>query len=339
MTTIKKLAPFAVLLALPAALLACGVDPAAQSSGGAISPARQTIDAGNAAVAQVAPQLTIAVATDTRAGQLTATAQWEAQVAATAQAAQTQAADATATAVAAGQATATQHATETQIAGTAVAATATLQAAQTATAWPPAATQTQAAVNEVARLDRQRQLEADLRLAQTVAFAFLGVAAVVLVMLGTVHAYRKLLPALNIWLRRHRGPDGTVFAFGDGDDVLDLLIPERSLGPGLRRTAAGVETQGLAADPDMQERVTSKALLVNLARAMPPGRAGAVRHLIKPALKIDGPQSQPPVGTEGDVVDAEYRVVEPAEMRGWLDEIKLKLLQSGERDAKAGEGT
>jgi len=283
-TTPSQGVPTALVTFAPAFL------PTAQS---AQANAQSTIAAGAAQVAAIAPQLTAAVATDNRAGELTSTAQWEAQLTASAETEQAQQTASAGTAMAAAAATATQQATETQVMGTAFALTITQSAAQTLTAWPPAATQTQAAMNEDARRDRQRELESLLTLGATVFWFVLWPTVTVLVVIGLVIAYRRLLPAVNIWLRKHREQGGqTYFTAGDGEHVIDVMVPERSFGAALRRTPSGVSTQAIAPDPAMQAQVDYAALLVLIGRALGPGRAQALRRLMRSGLPQ--PQEQEP---------------------------------------------
>lgn len=148
--------------------------------------------------------------------------------------------------------------------------TATAQAAVEATqqAYPGQATATQAALNEIARLDRQRELRArwealviplQALLPSLLWFSLLG-----LLILGAALAYRRLLPVLEMRLR-------TVSRGGGMDPLFlfpDLLVdPSRSFGPALRLGAQNVESQGHAPTPELQAGVTGRAQMVEAIRA------------------------------------------------------------------------
>lgn len=209
--------------------------------------------------------------TDDRAGDLTATAVYQVQAAATAEAQLTQNHLATQTAEANAQATATRSAAETQ----AALQVATQQAQMTATAWPPHATATQAYLNQV-------QTEATGRTIAGMFWAAFWPALALLTLLGLVRAYAKLLPAFNLWLRTRRGPNGeTTIALGDGEQDVDIIMPGRLSGPALRVRREGIRVEGYAPDLGIQERVTGRAQAVELARAYPEGRRNNPSRLMR----------------------------------------------------------
>ena len=148
-------------------------------------------------------------------------------------------------------------------------ATATAQtiAQTTSQAYPGQATATQAALNEIARLDRQRELrarwEALVIPLQALLPSLLWFTLLALLILGSILAYRRLLPVLELRLR--------TVSRGSGMDPLflfpDLLVdPSRSFGPALRLGAQNVESQGHAPTPELQAGVTGRAQMLEALR-------------------------------------------------------------------------
>lgn len=173
------------------------------------------------------------------------------------------------------QAEGTRQAQIYQITLTAQAAQATATAytvmQSTQQAFPVQATSTQAALNEIVREDRARELRARWESFvipfQALLPSLLWFTVLILLVIGSVFAYRRLLPVLEMRLR--------TVSRGQGADPLflfpDLLVdPSRSFGPALRLDAGHVESLGHAPTPDLQAGVTGRAQAVEAVRALSP---------------------------------------------------------------------
>lgn len=196
-------------------------------------------------------------------------------------------------------------------------ATGTSAAIQTATAW--SITETPLAATQAA-ITRENQLQESLAFWKKVSQAFWLVAGAILflvVLIGSISAFRRLIPAVEIRLRSYRpGRDGAPLVYGD-DHILD---PTRSVGPGLRRLADGSwEPTGLGADPEIQERTTARAQTIELARTLPAGKRIPGEAMGKTSGTVL-PTSQP----------ADIEIVDAEQVREILNEVETKLLLSGD---------
>lgn len=280
------------------------------------SAAHATLEAGQAQAIQLAIQSTQV------ALNLTQAAATEMHFAG--QTAQAQQSTATALAQAA---TATQiaylhHQTESAAAyqTQAAQATQTADAAHTATAWPQTATPlaaTQLAiVAQAETAQRRAHWEQVLIPLQVITFGLLGFAILILLVLGGVNAYRRLLPALEMRLRTfRRGPNDAPLIFLD-----DLIIdPDRNFGPALWINPNGAQTTGLAPSPQLQERLVARDQAVDLARTQSPARSRASYPALEPFADI-----QPDI-----LSDMEIEIIDPQKVKPWLDEVERKLLPAG----------
>lgn len=215
----------------------------------------------------------------------------------TAAAATQQAAQATEAALEAHrQATAT--AGELQAQGTATASAALIQ---TATAYPPQATATQAALNNIRREDDAREraarwaaFVAPIRAMAPTALIFV---AFVLLILGAVGAYHRLMPVLELRLRAvPRGPhDAPLVLFGlPGGRVL-AWDADRNLGPGAIIAPTGATLTGFS-DPLLQARVTTQDQAVDLVRGLPrePRQQKMAKELAVNLLTQAAPEPEQP---------------------------------------------
>lgn len=181
-------------------------------------------------------------------------------------------------------------------------ATATSNAALLATsqAYPAQATVTQAALNEIARLDRQREMQAQWGALviplQALLPSLLWFTLLTLAVLGAVLAYQRLMPVLEMRLR--------TISRGDGVDPLflfpDLLVdPSRSFGPALRLGAQSVESLGHAPTPELQAGVTGRAQMVEALRALPREHSNQrlAHHLLQQTVIQPAPVVQRPLQT------------------------------------------
>ena len=308
--------------------------PTAQS---AQANAQATIVAGQALIAAASVQMTIAAATDQAAAQQTQVALAETQSAdatatqasvqatttaiAAAQATETRSAEQTATAIAYAQATTTQIAAN-QATGTAIAvaqATGTRAAVLQATDDHLRALAAQGTATALLRSTQREQDEANWGRAATAFWLFFWPVLTVLMVLGLVYAYVKLLPALNLWLRTRRGANGETILALDYRDKVNLILPARSFGPALLNRAEGVTTDGLAPDPQLQDRTTGRAQAVELANALPAGRKAAAQKLVAAA--------NAPVPT------ARYRILSEAPVEDLLDQPAIDTIEGDWREA------
>jgi hypothetical protein len=273
------------------------------------SAAQATLAAGQAQAqnlaiqsTQVALNMTQAAATDThflrqteRAQQETATASQEAHLLGLTQTAaieQTQAA----------QATNTAH------------------AIHTATAWPQTATPlaaTQQVIIAQAEAEQRRAYWEQILIPMKVIFlSLLGFVILVLLVLGGIRAYRRLLPALELRLGTiPRGPHDAPLLL-----LNNLIIdPDRNFGPALHLGKSGAETTGLAPTPQLQERLVARDQAVDLVRSQPSSRSRRQSDALEPFAEIVEP---PPSSVE-------IEIVEPDQVQPWLDEVEHNLLPSG----------
>jgi len=291
------------------------------------SAAKATLEAGQAQAMNLAIQSTMvalnlsqAAATETYFLQQTARAQ---QGTATALAQEATATQATRNSTA----TASQQAylqglsqTAAVVQAQAVQATQTANAAHTATTWPqtatPLAATQQAIVAQAEAAQRRAQWEQILIPLQVIAFSALGFAILVLLVLGFVKAYQRLLPALEIRLRTfRRGPHDAPLVFLD-----NLIIdPDRNFGPALHFNRTGAHTAGLAPTPQLQERLVARDQAVDLARTQPMTTSRQRPSSLEAFANIN-PE---PAST------LQIEIVEPQEVKPWLDEVEHKLLPQG----------
>jgi hypothetical protein len=291
------------------------------------SAAKATLEAGQAQAMNLAIQSTMvalnlsqAAATETHFLQQTARAQQETATALAQEATVTQAAhNATATA---SQQAYLQGQTQTAavVQAQAAQATQTANAAHTATTWPqtatPLAATQQVIVAQAEAAQRRAQWEQILIPLQVIAFSTLGFAILVLFVLGFVKAYQRLLPALEIRLRTfRRGPHDAPLVFLD-----NLIIdPDRNFGPALHINHTGVQTAGLAPTPQLQERLVARDQAVDLARTQRMTTSRQRLSSLEPFVNIN-PEPASPVQIE---------IIEPQEVKPWLDEVEHKLLPQG----------
>jgi len=291
------------------------------------SAAKATLEAGQAQVMNLAIQSTVvalnlsqAAATETYFLQQTARAQQGSATALALEATASQAAhNATATA---SQQAYLQGMTQTVavVQAQAAQATQTANAAHTATTWPQTATPlaaTQQVIVAQAEAAQQRaQWEQILIPLQVITFSALGFAVLILFVLGFVKAYQRLLPALEIRLRTfRRGPHDAPLVFLD-----NLIIdPDRNFGPALHINRTGAQTAGLAPTPQLQERLVARDQAVDLARTQPLTTSRQRLSSLEPFANIN-PE---PTST------VQIEIVEPQEVKPWLDEVEHKLLPQG----------
>ena len=291
------------------------------------SAAKATLEAGQAQAMNLAIQSTLvalnlsqAAATETHFLQQTARAQQGSATALAQEATATQATrNATATA---SQQAYLQRLTQTAevVQAQAAQATQTANAAHTATTWPqtatPLAATQQVIVAQAEAAKRRAQWEQFLIPLQVIAFSALGFAILVLFVLGFVKAYQRLLPALEIRLRTfRRGPHDAPLVFLD-----NLIIdPDRNFGPALHINRTGAQTAGLAPTPQLQERLVARDQAVDLARTQPVTTSQQRRSSLEEFANIN-PE---PAST------VEIKIVEPQEVKPWLDEVEHKLLPQG----------
>lgn len=283
-----KALPIAFILVLVLILAGCAPSLAADPY------TAQAWASGAIQATQAAQQERAAAATlragELRAGQEATAAAWSYGATATQAAAQ-------ATAQAA-QATATAQALQVQ--GTATAGAAL---EQTATAYPPQATATQAALNELVRLDTERERAARwaafVAPIQAIAPTALFFVALVLILAGAVLAYRRLMPVLELRLRTlPRGPhDAPLVLFGLPGGRLLAYDADRNVGPAALLTPGGAVLSGLA-DPGLQVRVTSQDQAIDLVRGLPreereQKRAHDMAATLLTQPGADLPQAQP----------------------------------------------
>ena len=291
------------------------------------SAAKATLEAGQAQAMNLAIQstmvalnLTQAAATETYFLQQTARAQQGSATALALEATATQAAhNATATASQQSYLQGLTH-TAAVVQAQAAQATQTANAAHTATTWPqtatPLAATQQVIVAQAEAAQRRAQWEQILIPLQVIAFSALGFAILVLFVLGFVKAYQRLLPALEIRLRTfRRGPHDAPLVFLD-----NLIIdPDRNFGPALHINHSGAHTAGLAPTPQLQERLVARDQAVDLARTQPMTTSRQRLSPLEPFANIN-PEHASPVQIE---------IIEPQEVKPWLDEVEHKLLPQG----------
>ena len=98
-----------------------------------------------------------------------------------------------------------------------------------------------------------------------------------------------------------------------------IIDPDRNFGPALHLGQEGAQTTGLAPTPQLQERLVARDQMVDLARSQSgrSRRQSALRRSLSPRF-VDPPPSS-----------VEIEIVEPDQVKPWLDEVEPKLLPSG----------
>ncbi|MBC8333176.1 MAG: type IV secretion system DNA-binding domain-containing protein [Anaerolineae bacterium] len=148
--------------------------------------------------------------------------------------------------------------------------TQTANAAQTATAWPQTAiplAATQQFIDSQKKIVQQR---ARWEQSMIPLKSALGLVVLLLLIVGGVAAYRRLMPVLELRLRTiPRGAHDAPLLV-----LPHLLIdPDRNFGPALLIDKDGAATTGLAPDLLLQERVTARDQAIDLARMAQPQKA------------------------------------------------------------------
>jgi hypothetical protein len=198
-------------------------------------------------------------------------------------------------------------------------ATNTAYAIHTATAWPqtatPLAATQQVIIAQAEAAERRAHWEQILIPLKVIFLSLLGFVILVLLVLGGVRAYRRLLPALELRLGTiPRGPHDAPLLL-----LNNLIIdPDRNFGPALHLGQEGAQTSGLAPTPQLQERLVARDQMVDLARSQS-GRSQR-QGLIQEKLETITPKP---------VSDVQIEIVEPDQIQPWLDEVECKLLPSG----------
>jgi hypothetical protein len=201
-------------------------------------------------------------------------------------------------------------------------ATQTAAAARTATAWPQtaiflAATQ-KAVITQTETAQRRAQWEQILIPLKVIFSSLLGFTVLILLVVGGVSAYRRLLPALEMRLRTfRRGPHDAPLIFMD-EWIID---PDRNLGPALHINKHDAQTTGLAPSLPLQERLVARDQAVDLARTQP------VTSYRQPTPALDM-FSNTHAETVSDMV---IEIIEPQRIQPWLDEVEHKLLPQASR--------
>ncbi len=199
-------------------------------------------------------------------------------------------------------------------------ATNTAHAIHTATAWPqtatPLAATQQVIIAQAEAAERRAHWEQILIPLKVIFLSLLGFVILVLLVLGGVRAYRRLLPALELRLGTiPRGPHDAPLLL-----LNNLIIdPDRNFGPALHLGQEGAQTTGLAPTPQLQERLVARDQMVDLARSQPASRKRSQGATFEPFTEIVEP---PPS-------DVKIEIVEPDQVQPWLDEVECKLLPSG----------
>jgi hypothetical protein len=198
-------------------------------------------------------------------------------------------------------------------------ATNTAYAIHTATAWPqtatPLAATQQVIIAQAEAAERRAHWEQILIPLKVIFLSLLGFVTLVLLVLGGVRAYRRLLPALELRLGTiQRGPHDAPLLL-----LNNLIIdPDRNFGPALHLGQEGAQTTGLAPTPQLQERLVARDQMVDLARSQSgrSQRQGSIQETIETI-------------TPKPVSDVQIEIVEPDQVQPWLDEVECKLLPSG----------
>jgi hypothetical protein len=198
-------------------------------------------------------------------------------------------------------------------------ATNTAYAIHTATAWPqtatPLAATQQVIIAQAEAAERRAHWEQILIPLKVIFLSLLGFVILVLLVLGGVRAYRRLLPALELRLGTiPRGPHDAPLLL-----LNNLIIdPDRNFGPALHLGQEGAQTTGLAPTPQLQERLVARDQMVDLARSQSgrSQRQGSIQE------KLETITPEP-------VADVEIEIVQPDQVQPWLDEVECKLLPSG----------
>ncbi|MEA3349743.1 MAG: hypothetical protein U9Q82_03895 [Chloroflexota bacterium] len=196
-------------------------------------------------------------------------------------------------------------------------ATQTADAAHTATAWPqtatPLAATQQVIIARAEAAQRRAHWEQILIPSKVIFLDILGCVILVLLTLGGMRAYRRLLPALEMRLGTiPRGPhDAPLILFND------LIIdPDRNFGPALEVSRGNVQTTGLAPTPQLQERLVARDQAVDLART-------SMQRHSSPSSEVFSSSGFEPVSS------VEIEIVEPKQVKSWLKDVERKLLPSG----------
>ena len=106
--------------------------------------------------------------------------------------------------------------------------------------------------------------------------------------------------------------------------------PDRAHGPALVMRA-GVPTAPALTDPDRQERVTRRTQTVQLAAAMVGTESTGAEGWQPAGTRLMATEA----GQTEDVIEGEFRVVEPAQLQAWINEVRLKLPGAETDEARA----
>ena len=195
-------------------------------------------------------------------------------------------------------------------------AAATQAVAQTATHWvqtatPLAATQS-AIVREVQSAERKAYWTGLLLpfrvLLEAIAF--------IVLLIGLIYTYRRLLRIVELRLGVISSADGEVNLLLPADEEVKLLMPGRSFGAAMHSAHAETTISGVAADSALQDRVLARHQAIRLAATLPPGRTtrqlGSLlgsEQQTTPVFRILAPTEEPPLldGDTLDILEGEWR--------------------------------
>ncbi len=222
------------------------------------------------------------------------------------------------------QATATESALRAQAQATAMAWG--MQATATAEAWRTQAT-VQAAQADKARLDAERE-RMIYPLKAFGPWAILAM-AVVFILWGGYRLVGALEMRLRVVNRDARG-DAPLLVLRTGRLGIAVVDADRSMGPATLLMNDSVSQPALA-DPDRQAQVTARDQAVDLAhRGLPAGSEAQKKRVAQAARMLTAePQPEP---VEPRPLPAGLRIVPPAEVRRWLDDVKPKALAAAITD-------
>lgn len=224
--------------------------------------------------------------------------------------------DAEATAVARAEATQAAH------------ATATVQMAATQTIWPMTATPlsaTQAAlVLQAAETEKRAYWDQFVIPLRVILPTVLFMVAIILLIIGGVSLYRRMAPVWEMRSRTIFTPSGEIISIIPRESDVNLIMPGRSLGPVLENRPEGVRLDGLAEDPQLQDRVTARHQAVLLARALPRAQANVAKQLSIASEKLSPTSALPPIHVE---------IVPPKQLQPWIDEVIPQLHEYSEEES------
>ncbi len=202
----------------------------------------------------------------------------------------------------------------------AVEQTATFRASASATAWPQTATPL--AATQIAIVSEAEKTERRSYWSRFVIpfWVFIGAAILLLVIIGLIYAYRRLIPVLELRLRTFVSPDGDTITYLPANQKIKALLPERSFGPALHSDADKTHTSGIAPDTALQERVTAQNQAARLLKSLPTkiSRKEARKYVnasesleSTPIFRILSPNENPPLldGETLEILEGEWRKV------------------------------